>query len=67
LVVVGTAFKVEFATEVGANWLGGSLEAEGRGSGGEISGVLTLVTGLLRCNVLFLGDQVVNALFKFHS
>ena len=64
--VVGTTFKVEFAAKVGANGFGGSLEAEGGGSGSKISRVLALVAGLLGGNVLFLGDQVVNALFKFH-
>lgn len=60
------SLEVELAGEVGANGLGGGLEAEGRGGGCKICGVLTSVALGLNGDVLLLGDQVVNALFKFH-
>jgi len=63
---VRATFEVELAAEVGADGLGGGLEAKSGSSRREIGGVHALVTRLLGSDVLLLRDQVVNTLFKFH-
>jgi len=65
-VAVRPTFEVELSSDVGANVLACGFETEGRAGRRQVSGVHALVSLGLRSDVLFLGDQVVNALFKFH-
>jgi hypothetical protein len=63
---VGATLKVEFTRQIRANGLGSSFQTECGGSGLQVSWVLTSMAFRLGCNILLLGDQVVNTLFKFH-
>ena len=63
---VGATLEVEFTRQIRADGLGRGVEAERGGGGLQVSWVLTSMALWLGRNVLLLGDQVVNTLFKFH-
>lgn len=61
-----SSFKVEFTGQVGALWLGSSLETEGTCSWSKVTWVLTLIALWLLWDVLLLRDEVVYALVKIY-
>ena len=63
---VGATLEVEFTRQIRADGLGRGFEAERGGGGLQVSWVLTSMALWLGRNVLLIGDQVVNTLFKFN-